>query len=410
MNFCPQCGVGVSPDQKFCRNCGYNLEARSALSGAQQTSGQYLHLLGLSALNAYYMDRRGLTSVQLVSDFTAIALAAITFLFAVGVKLLLSSLSFYGIGMVWLLVSYPFYDELRYRKLSKLEGARLDEIEATRGSRTIAWDSITRAALGGRTLSVYRGDGRRPQARLNLVVEDDKRQAAILTLESNLGGRLVRPKTHRTLAYVLRPGPLVAIIFLISQAILVTAAVAPFFSGEQELYTTLWNSQRQTFQEASLFLQYWSIFSNNLGVALSGTVPAFGQFFLFVASYNTGRVVQVISIQAGLPPQDVVTVLYLSPHSFLEELSYPLFSVLWIYYWSREDRYTIHELAVRRRRNSVKVLVILAEFTLLLAVAALFEVAEPLLGLGGLLLWIPVGAGAVYLFWRSRMHRHTERN
>ena len=409
MNFCPQCGVSVSPDQKFCRNCGYNLEARSALSGAQQTSGQYLHLLGLSALNAYYMDRRGLASVQLVSDFAAIALAAITFLFAVGVKLLLSSLSFYGIGMVWLLVSYPFYDELRYRKLSKLEGARLDEIEATGGSRTIAWDSITRAVLGGRTLSVYRG-GRRLQARLKLLVEDDKRQAAILTLESNLGGRLVRPKTHRTLAYVLRPGPLVAIIFLISQAILVTAAVAPFFSGEQELYTTLWNSQRQTFQEASLFSQYLSIFSNNLGVALSGTVPAFGQFFLLVASYNTGRVIQVISIQASLRPQDVVAVLYLSPHSLLEELSYPLFSVLWIYYWSRGDRYTIHELAVRRRRNSVKVLVILAEFTLLLAVAALFEVAEPLLGLGGLLLWIPVGAGAVYLFRRSRMHRSTPRN
>jgi len=384
------------------------LEARSALPGAQQTSGQYLHLLGLSALNAYYMDRRGLTSVQLVSDFAAIALAAITFLFAVGVKLLLSNLSFYGIGMVWLLVSYPFYDELRYRKLSKLEGARLDEIEATRGSRTIAWDSITRAVLGGRTLSVYRG-GRRLQARLKLLVEDDKRQAAILTLESNLGGRLVRPKTHRTLAYVLRPGPLVAIIFLISQAILVTAAVAPFFSGEQELYTTLWNSQRQTFQEASLFSQYLSIFSNNLGVALSGTVPAFGQFFLLVASYNTGRVIQVISIQASLPPQDVVTILYLSPHSFLEELSYPLFSVLWIYYWSRGDRYTIHELAIRRRRNSVKVLVILAEFTLLLAVAALFEVAEPLLGLGGLLLWIPVGAGAVYLFRRSRMHRSSQR-
>jgi len=409
MNFCPQCGVSVDPEQKFCRNCGYNLEARSALPGAQQTSGQYLHLLGLSALNAYYTDRRGLASVQLVSDFAAIALAAITFLFAVGVKLLLSSLSFYGIGMVWLLVSYPFYDELRYRKLSKLEGARLDEIEATRGSRTIAWDSITRAVLGGRTLSVYRG-GRRPQARLNLLVEDDKRQAAILTLESNLGGRLVRPKTHRTLAYVLRPGPLVAIIFLISQAILVTAAVAPFFSGEQELYTTLWNSQRQTFQEASLFSQYLSIFSNNLGIALSGTVPAFGQFFLLVASYNTGRVIQVISIQASLRPQDVVAVLYLSPHSLLEELSYPLFSVLWIYYWSRGDRYTIHELAVRRRRNSVKVLVILAEFTLLLAVAALFEVAEPLLGLGGLLLWIPVGAGAVYLFRRSRMHRSTPRN
>jgi len=385
------------------------LEARSALPGAQQTSGQYLHLLGLSALNAYYMDRRGLTSVQLVSDFAAIALAAITFLFAVGVKLLLSNLSFYGIGMVWLLVSYPFYDELRYRKLSKLEGARLDEIEATGGSRTIAWDSITRAVLGGRTLSVYRG-GRRLQARLKLLVEDDKRQAAILTLESNLGGRLVRPKTHRTLAYVLRPGPLVAIIFLISQAILVTAAVAPFFSGEQELYTTLWNSQRQTFQEASLFSQYLSIFSNNLGIALSGTVPAFGQFFLLVASYNTGRVIQVISIQASLRPQDVVAVLYLSPHSLLEELSYPLFSVLWIYYWSRGDRYTIHELAVRRRRNSVKVLVILAEFTLLLAVAALFEVAEPLLGLGGLLLWIPVGAGAVYLFRRSRMHRSTPRN
>ena len=385
------------------------MEARSALPGAQQTSGQYLHLLGLSALNAYYTDRRGLASVQLVSDFAAIALAAITFLFAVGVKLLLSSLSFYGIGMVWLLVSYPFYDELRYRKLSMLEGARLDEIEATRRSRTIAWDSITRAVLGGRTLSVYRG-GRRLQAQLKLLVEDDKRQAAILTLESNLGGRLVRPKTHRTLAYVLRPGPLVAIIFLISQAILVTAAVAPFFSGEQELYTTLWNSQRQTFQEASLFSQYLSIFSNNLGVALSGTVPAFGQFFLFVTSYNTGRVIQVISIQAGLSPQDVVTILYLSPHSFLEELSYPLFSVLWIYYWSRGDRYTIHELAVRRRRNSVKVLVILAEFTLLLAVAALFEVAEPLLGLGGLLLWIPVGAGAVYLFRRSRMHRSTPRN
>ena len=409
MNFCPQCGVSVDPEQKFCRNCGYNLEARSALPGAQQTSGQYLHLLGLSALNAYYTDRRGLASVQLVSDFAAIALAAITFLFAVGVKLLLSSLSFYGIGMVWLLVSYPFYDELRYRKLSKLEGARLDEIEATRGSRTIAWDSITRAVLGGRTLSVYRG-GRRLQARLKLLVEDDKRQAAILTLESNLGGRLVRPKTHRTLAYVLRPGPLVAIIFLISQAILVTAAVAPFFSGEQELYTTLWNSQRQTFQEASLFSQYLSIFSNNLGIALSGTVPAFGQFFLLVASYNTGRVIQVISIQASLRPQDVVAVLYLSPHSLLEELSYPLFSVLWIYYWSRGDRYTIHELAVRRRRNSVKVLVILAEFTLLLAVAALFEVAEPLLGLGGLLLWIPVGAGAVYLFRRSRMHRSTPRN
>src|SRR5207247_10036733 len=112
------------------------------------------------------MDRRGLTSVQLISDFAAIALAAITFLFAVGVRLLLSNLSFYGIGMVWLIVSYPFYDELRYRKLSKLEGTRLDEIDATRGSRRTAWDWITRAVVGVRTLSVYRG-GRRPQARLN---------------------------------------------------------------------------------------------------------------------------------------------------------------------------------------------------------------------------------------------------
>ena len=410
MNFCPECGVGVNPDQKFCRNCGYNLGARDSLSGGQQTSGQYLHFLGLGALSAYYLDLRGLSSVRVVPYLTLMALAAAALPVAVGVYLLISTVSFGGLVMIWLFVFYPFYDELRYKKLSKLEGNRLDDMEKTGGSRTITWDSITRAVLGGRTLSVYCG-GRRPQARLNLVVKDDEGEAAIRALESNLGPRLVRSKTHRTLAYVTRPGPAVAILFLLSQAILVAAAGAPFFPGEQETYTTLLNSTDQLFQGASILQQYWLIFFNNLGIALSAAVPGLGQILLFAASYNTGRVIQVISIRASVAPQLVVASLYLSPHSLLEELCYPLFSVGWIYYTSGGHQYTIHDLTIgRRKRRSIKILISLAEFTLLLAVAALFEVTEPRLGLGGLLFWIPVGAGAVYLFRRSRLPRFTERN
>ena len=405
MNFCPECGVGVGPDQKFCRNCGYNLGARDAFSGAQQTSGQYLHFIGLGSLSAYYMDWRGLSSVQGVSYFTAIFLAAITSPVVVGVLLLLSTIPFGGIAMVWFFVFYPFYDELRFRKFSKLEGKPLNDVEITRGSRTISWDSITRAVLAGRSLSVYCG-GRRPQARLNLVGEDDKSQVAIYTLESNLGPKLVRPKTHSTLAYLFRRGPLVAILFLVSEAILVAAAVAPFFPGEQETFTTLLNSTDKLFQGASPFQQYWLIFSNNLGIALSGAVPGLGQLALFAASYNTGRIIQVISNRASLPPQLLIAILYLYPHSLLEELSYPLFSLVWIYYASDGYQYTIQDLRMRRmKRHSVKILINLAEFTLLLAVAALFEVTEPLIGLAGFLFWIPVGIGAVYLFWRSRMHR-----
>src|SRR5438309_2557105 len=266
MNFCPECGVGVSPDQKFCRNCGYNLEARDSLSAAQQTSGQYLHFLGLGALSAYYIDLRGLSSVRVVPYLTLMGLAAATLPVAVGAYLLISSVSLGGLAMIWFFVFYPFYDELRYRKLSRLEGNRLDDVEKTGGSRRITWDSITRAVLGRRTLSVYCG-GRRPRARLNLV-GDGKGQAAMRTLESNLGPRLVRSKTHRTLAYLTRPGPAVAILFPLSQATPVAAAGAPFFPGEQETYTTLLNSTDQLFQGASILQQYWLIFSNNLGIAL----------------------------------------------------------------------------------------------------------------------------------------------
>ena len=119
----------------------------------------------------------------------------------------------------------------------------------------------------------------------------------------------------------------------------------------------------------------------------------------------------MISIRASVAPQLVVASLYLSPHSLLEELCYPLFSVGWIYYTSGGHQYTIHDLTIgRRKRRSIKILISLAEFTLLLAAAALFEVTEPGLGLAGLLFWIPVGVGAVYLFRRSRMHRSTQRN
>ena len=225
---------------------------------------------------------------------------------------------------------------------------------------------------------------------------DEKEVPALeRTLSSRLGERFQRLAPRRATALRSNLPALVLGVFIVCQLLLVMAAVLPFFPGEESYYASILNSVKQSVTYAPVVQQYRLILLNNVQVALGSGVPGFGLFPLLLADYNTGRIIQVIAIQANVPASLEIVNLFLYPHTWVEELSYAVAAGASLYYLFNWNATSIGEMPDRLKRSSVRLSLSFVCVAVMLSIAALLEVAEPHLGGGALLLWVPLGLGVI---------------
>jgi uncharacterized membrane protein SpoIIM required for sporulation len=183
-------------------------------------------------------------------------------------------------------------------------------------------------------------------------------------------------------------------LFLIEVALFFVVSSAPFFPGEQALYTNQSNQIGSEFQNAGLFTEFWGIFINNFRIALIEIIPGIGLLFFAFSLYATARILEVISLSDHTSPIIVVLVLLLLfPHSWIElpayavataEGVYLLYAIIkWLGETGKEHR------TIKWSAEATQLGINLVIITVMLLVAALFESVEIQIGLLFWVTWIP---------------------
>jgi uncharacterized membrane protein SpoIIM required for sporulation len=201
---------------------------------------------------------------------------------------------------------------------------------------------------------------------------------------------------------------LVILLFIASQTILILAATLPLFPGEDQVYTTIVNNTRSQVVNATFADQFRAIYANNLQVAWGGSLPILGTLSFGIASYNTGRVIQVIAMGANVPSAIILISLYILPHTWLEEFSYPMAATAGLFAITTWRSAAPEEFVRWRGRGSSKFLLAMVGVSLTLTVAGVLEVLVAYLSLGVLVFWVPIGLG-VYLATKWMRKRHQDR-
>ncbi len=399
MNFCPDCGTPVQAEQSFCRNCGLDLRARESAESPGAPPKNQLAARGIGNNAEYFVTSDGLLKVRIRSEVFVIlvGLMAVPVALILGLSFLATSPFFYA--MVWFLVAAPVYDEFKWGRLKAIGGLSIDELAGRKGSALIPWSYISRAQLRGKSLSIFS----KPNTRTSVRFDQSDVPFLERSLASRLGDRFRSIAPRRMPAVMSSLPRLVLVLFIASQVVFGLAAVLPFFPGEEQVYAAALASLRQGVTNAPLIQAYKEIYLNNAQLAVGTGFPGFGLFTLFASSYNTGRVLQVIAIQANVPAPLVIFNLFLYPHTWLEESSYAIASGAGVYFLANWNAGSITEMSDRMKRSSVRLSLCFVAVALLLGLADLFEVAEPPLGAAALLLWIPLGIGAFLL--RRRLAR-----
>jgi len=212
-----------------------------------------------------------------------------------------------------------------------------------------------------------------------------------------------RPRLPRVFT---RFSTLVLTLFVVGQLILILAAVLPFFPGEKQMYNTILGSTVSQVAGGTFLEAFKAIFLNNLQVAWGGMLPVLGQLSFGLANYNTGRVIQVIAISANYPTPAVLVLLYLLPHTWVEESAYPIATVAGLLAVTRWRSVSPSEFAHRVNWGSWKLALSMGGVALILIAAGLIETAGLYLGGGEFLLWIPVGAVIYLVVMLSRARKH----
>jgi uncharacterized membrane protein SpoIIM required for sporulation len=190
-------------------------------------------------------------------------------------------------------------------------------------------------------------------------------------------------------------------LFLVGQLIL------PFFPGEKQMYTTILNGTQSQVANTTFFEAFKAIYLNNIQVAWGGMLPVLGQLSFGLASYNTGRVIQVVALthQPPYPASAVLILLYLLPHTWVEESAYPIATVAGLMAVTRWRSVSPSEFAHRVNWGSWKLVLAMLGVAFILLAAGLIETAGLYLGTRELLLWIPVGAAVYFVIALTRAHR-----
>ena len=293
------------------------------------------------------------------------------------------------------LVLVPIANKLRHRRLESLLHLPRADLLAKRGAASTPWESISFMSVKGKTLRMEAGGKGH-----TLAIEASDVPALSAKVASTLGAKFDVLPERKLLSGTMKFLILALSLFVLTQVVLVAASVAPFFPGEEARYTVVVNSTRASFSGAPIVVQFGQIFLNNVQVALLSLVPGYGSLLLTLASYNTGRVIQVIALQDAVSPPYVLAVLYVLPHSWVEEMSYPLADALGIYALLEWRRMTYKDFSIwwKRERLSLG----FAAIAGMLAVAATLEVAEPQMGFFALFLWVPVFLVGAYILGRLR--------
>jgi len=300
---------------------------------------------------------------------------------------------------VWIALSFIVYDELRWQGLRRLIG-HSSSAPQQKTPQLIPWSSLRMADWDGRTLWFTSMNPRH-----KMSVTFDRNDAPFVERSLTSWGVRYSPKSLRVPKALTHFSTLALTLFLVSQFILILAAVLPFFPGEEQMYNTILNSTRSQVAGATFMEAFKAIFLNNLQVAWGGMLPVLGQLSFGLASYNTGRVIQVIAISDNYPSAVVLVTLYLLPHTWVEESAYPIATAAGLLAITTWRSVSPSEFARRVNWGSWKLVFTMVGVALILVAAGLIETAGLYLGTGELVLWIPVGVVSFFLVTWTRERR-----
>ncbi len=395
--YCANCGKELLWTDKFCSRCGHEV-GKSPVPEQARPEPPVPTTRALGRNTLVYLTREGLQGVRIQPPaliYLAL-LVPLPLLAAAYVGLQAGTLAVYI--TVWMAASMLIYDELRRRGLRGL-GAEPPALGSPRMSWSVPWQSIRMADWNGRTLWFTSSNPRR-----KLSVTFDRADAPLV--EGTLNSCGVRyswrpPRLPRRLTSF---PALVLLLFVAGQAILVLAAVLPFFPGEEQMYITVLTSTRDKIAGTTFMGEFLAIFVNNVQVALGGALPFLGALTYGLASYNTGRVIQVIALTYQpnpVPPAAVLVSLYLLPHTWVEESAYPITTVAGMLALTTWRSVSPGEFARRLNWGSTKLALALGGAAAILVAAGFFEVLATYLKLAVLAVWVPLAA-LILLAVRSR--------
>ena len=398
MNYCPDCGAPLGVGQKFCRNCGLDIEG----SPSDQIQEQPAVLVrGLGRNTVVHLTPEGIACAEIRSP-VLLSLAVLT-------PLVVLSAFYYEIQagalavyiMIWVASSALLYDELRWWGVRSL-GNEVPTPESKRRTWVVPWRSIQLADWNGKTLWLTAANSRR---RLSATFDRECAPLVERTLRSwNVQFSWKPPRFPPRLT---RFSTLVLSLFVTGQAILILAAVLPFFPGEEQLYTTIANQTRNQLASTTFAGEFQAIFFNNIQVALGGAIPFLGALTYGIANYNTGRALQAIAITSqpySVPPYAALIALYLLPHTWVEELAYPVATVAGILAFTKWRTVSPREFNRKLSWGSTKLIMALVGAAAILVAAGLIETLTTFVGYAILALWAPL-ATLLYAVTRIRKHR-----
>ena len=382
MNYCPNCGAPVVFGQNFCGACG--ADVREKTGSLQALEQQGLKVRGLGRNTMVYLTNEGLRGERICSP-ASLYLAVLAPLFLVSaVYHAFQAGPLVVYATLWVAASALMYDELRWRGVHRARGGPSATGEG-RGSWTLPWRSIQMVDWNGRTLWFTGANQKRM-----LSVTFDRNDAAHVEMALESANVRYSRRLARLPPALTKFSTLVLLVFIIGQAVLILAATLPFFPGEEQMYTTILNNTRSQITGATFAGEFQSVFLNNIQIALAGAIPFLGTITYAAASYNTGRVLQAIAIGAQLPPSLVLVSLYLFPHTWVEEMSYPIATAAGLLAFTKWRSVSPTEFARRRAWGSSKFALALVGAAFSLAVAGFLEALVTYIGYYVIALWAPL--------------------
>ena len=393
MPYCTHCGKELQTTDSFCPKCGLRVGA-PAQPVQPPAAGVVPGARGLGRNTLLQLTSEGLLGFQIQPD----TLLFFAFILPVPILALIwyliqfGSLAFYI--TLWVASSGLLYDELRWRGLRAVGGAE------GRASWLVPWNSIRMADWNGRTLW-FSSTG---QAR-KLSVTFDQNDAPSVQESLTSAGVKYSWRGPRFPAFLTRFTALAILLFVISQIILISAATLPFVPGEEVVYRGVLNNTTSQLANSTFFEEYRAIFLNNVQVALGGAIPFLGTLAFGIASYSTGRVIQVIAINQGVSPFRLLLELYVLPHTWVEESAYPVAAVAGMLGVTRWRSVTPSEFTRRWNWGSTKLMLALGGAGLILLAAGFIETVTTYIGVLALAIWVPLFVG-YYLLSRQRGHRN----
>lgn len=385
----------------FCPRCGLDLRVHPEIAQPRIPEAAY-GAKGLGRNTVVYLTKEGLRGVQ-IQPVAALLLAFVIpmpFLAVAYYMIQAGALVLYA--TLWIAASGLIYDELRWRGLRSLDGLSPDNPPEGREFWLVNWNAIQMADWNGRTLWLSSTGQRR-----KLSITFDRKNAPSVEQSLSSSGVRYSWRGPRLPQFLTRFSTLAILTFVISQVILILAATLPFFPGEEQAYTTVLNNTQSQVVGTSFLGEFRAIFLNNIQVAWGGAVPLLGTFAFGLASYGTGRVIQVIAIEHSTPSTAVLLGLYILPHTWIEESAYPIAAVAGILGVTKWRSVAPEEFARRWNWGSTKLILALAGAGLILIFAGFIETLTTYVGYTAIAIWVPIGA-AYYLLVKRRRRRKNE--